>query len=349
MAFMRIFTLIIFLLASSKTSLALFEYDRAISTAQHNNIPASIELFKQALVDQPDNPNLLYDAGVSSFKNKEYSHAASYFEKAAQLASQKPLQEQAYFNLGNTLVELKELHKAIDAYDQVLKTNPTHAQALHNKEVVKKMLEQQQQQKNDQQEKQKKDKQEQEKDKREENPDQQQQKQSSDQSDKQKQQDQQEQQSPQQKPEDNDSSKQNSNNTQDQQENKKEQEDKSQQSPESGDDKKQKNGQQKQEKNKQNKNSQNQKQEQEQQKNKSGKKEEQANDASGTQDNAQTNAQRGTAHDAQKGDEKEQQIVLPARLEKLMAENAKSDNHLNKKMMKAMVSQQSGAGHEHNW
>src|ERR1700733_3568458 len=330
MAFMRILSFIIFLLTVSKTAFAFLEYDRAVSAAQQSNIPASIELFKQALVDQPDNPRLLYDAGVSSFKKKEYTHAASYFEKAAQLNTAKPLQEQAYFNLGNTLVELKELQKAIDAYDQVLKSNPTHTQALHNKEVAKKMLEQQQQQqKNDQQEKQNNDKQKQDSDK--------QQKQSSDQSDKSEnqKQDQQKNQDQQQ------SSQQKQEQQKDTQE---EEEEKSQPSPKSGGDEKQEDNQQKQDKNNQN----NQKSEHKKNKDKAGTPEQKSGDANNTQQN-QTNSQQNANAPQPDNTQQQQAVALPARLEKLMAENAQQDNHLNKKMMKAMVSQQSGASYEHNW
>lgn len=125
---------------------ALFEHDQAVYQAQKNNWQQSTQTFKQLLVQKPDNPHVLYDAGVSSFKNNEYDQALAYFTKAAQSpGAATSLQEQAYFNAGNTQVKLKKLQEAIDDYDKVLAINPEHEKAKHNKGIVKKMLEQQKQ------------------------------------------------------------------------------------------------------------------------------------------------------------------------------------------------------------
>jgi Ca-activated chloride channel family protein len=138
-------TLYSFLLIAS-LSHALFDYERAILQTQKNNWPAAQELLTQVIVENPERPDALYDMGVASYKNNNFDAALSYFNKAAHHAqANSALQQQADFNAGNTHVQLKKLHEAIDAYDRVLALKPDHTQALHNKEVVKKMLEQQKQ------------------------------------------------------------------------------------------------------------------------------------------------------------------------------------------------------------
>ncbi len=137
---------------------AFFDYDRAVHAGQRNDWAQSTHLLKQALVEQADRPDLLYDLGVSSFKNKEFEQALSYFNQASQKSADIQLQEQAYFNAGNTHVQLKQLQEAITAYDNVLRINPANKQAAHNKEVVKKMLEQQKQSEKENQDQNKDDK-----------------------------------------------------------------------------------------------------------------------------------------------------------------------------------------------
>lgn len=143
----NILSLILFmLLALTSTCNAILDYDRAIVQSQKNNWHATQELLTQIVVEQPNRADALYDLGVASYKNNSFDAALSYFNKVAQgIDASTQLQVQAHFNAGNAHVQLKQLQEAIDAYDRVLSQNPTHPQALHNKEAVKKMLEQQKQ------------------------------------------------------------------------------------------------------------------------------------------------------------------------------------------------------------
>lgn len=125
-----------------------FLYDRAAANAQRGDWVGAKEQLARALVDAPDNANMLYDAGVSSYKTGDMSQAAAYFKRAAETADAALLKERAHFNLGNTYVQKKELEKALEQYEVVLGLNPTNERARHNRDVVKKMLEQQKQQEN---------------------------------------------------------------------------------------------------------------------------------------------------------------------------------------------------------
>jgi Ca-activated chloride channel family protein len=126
---------------------AFFEYDRAIVQGYKGNWQESKELLKKALPSDPQNPTLAYDLGVSCYKTKEYDKALSYFQSAAQSPDGlSTLTEQAWFNAGNAYVQLKQLQEAINAYDKTLGINPSNIHAQHNRDIVKKMLEEQKKQ-----------------------------------------------------------------------------------------------------------------------------------------------------------------------------------------------------------
>lgn len=135
---------------------AFMQYDRAIATLQKGDVQGAKNLMQAVITENPDNPSALYDAGVVSYKAGDFSQAHAYFAKAAGHDKASPaLQKNAYFNAGNAAVELQELKQALKHYEQVLAIDPQDAQAKHNAEKVKEMLNQQQQQQKDQNKEQK--------------------------------------------------------------------------------------------------------------------------------------------------------------------------------------------------
>jgi Ca-activated chloride channel homolog len=135
-------------------SVCFFSYDRAALAAQNNAFDDAKSMITALLVDHPDKPDLLYDAGVLSYKTKDYDQAAAYFQHAAEHSESDPaLKERAYFNEGNTYVAQRKLAAALEAYEQALHINPANERTIHNRDIVKKMLEQQEKQ--EQQDKQK--------------------------------------------------------------------------------------------------------------------------------------------------------------------------------------------------
>ncbi|MDO8844720.1 VWA domain-containing protein [Methylicorpusculum sp.] len=99
--------------------------------------------------------NQQYDEAASQFDQSDWKAAAHYragqYEEA--LESLKDTNElKGLYNKGNALARLGRFDEAIKAYDEVLKRNPDHEDAKHNKELVEKAKEQQQNQPQDQQE-----------------------------------------------------------------------------------------------------------------------------------------------------------------------------------------------------
>lgn len=138
-------------------------YCQAASCAQKEQWKDMQKLVSSLLVDEPERPDFLYDAGVAAYKLKEFEKANAYFSSVVeQKKSEKALTQQSYFNLGNTKVALNQLNDAAAAYEKVLEINPEDQKARHNLDKVKEMIEQEKQQQ-EQKNKDKNEKQEQEK------------------------------------------------------------------------------------------------------------------------------------------------------------------------------------------
>ena len=102
-----------------------FGYDRGVHAAQKGDWKKSTQLLTQKLIDEPDRVDLLYDAGVASFRSGEIDKAHAYFMRAAESEKvDSGLKEQVYFNLGNCCVEQKQLKEAVYAYEKALEINP---------------------------------------------------------------------------------------------------------------------------------------------------------------------------------------------------------------------------------
>ena len=124
--------------------------------------------FERLARKSPEDVRLRYNAGAAAFRDEDYETALKHFN-AALSARDLKLQEQGYYNLGNTHFRLGEKsedakakqqqwEQAMQHYESALKLDANDADAKFNLEVVKKKLEelkQQQQQKQNQQDQQK--------------------------------------------------------------------------------------------------------------------------------------------------------------------------------------------------
>ena len=95
-----------------------------------------------------------YEKAAETFKRQDWSAIADYkngnYENAADKLSNKQ-DATSLYNRGNALAMSGKLEDAINAYDDLLAKHPDHQDSLHNKELVKKLLEQQKQDQDQQQ------------------------------------------------------------------------------------------------------------------------------------------------------------------------------------------------------
>ncbi len=95
------------------------------------------------------NPVNDYNLGTAAFRGQNYKAAAEAFRSAAGSAG-VPAGDAAY-NLGNTLVEGQDFANALEAYRAALRENPDHEDARFNYELIRKMLEDQEQEQDQEQ------------------------------------------------------------------------------------------------------------------------------------------------------------------------------------------------------
>ena len=117
------------------------------------NFDAAMKAYHKEAEKKPDMPGLQFNLGAAAYKNKAYDQALGAFQKALE-GDDIELQNQSYYNMGNTLYRQGELAEkkqpqetikrweaSIAAYDGALKLNPQDADAAFNREFVKKRLE----------------------------------------------------------------------------------------------------------------------------------------------------------------------------------------------------------------
>lgn len=112
---------------------------------------------------QPANAQLHFNVGAAAYKAGEFDSAQKAFERALK-TEELPVQQSAYYNLGNSQYRLgqqserahpeatiKNWQSAVQSYDAALQIKPNDADAKFNRDLVKRKLEQLQQQQKQQQ------------------------------------------------------------------------------------------------------------------------------------------------------------------------------------------------------
>lgn len=121
--------------------------------------------YRDALVNNPENPVIHFNIGNAQYKKKIYEEALKDYEKSLSI-DDVMAQSKAYYNMGNSLYRAGKLPESILAYTQALRLNPNDEDAKYNLEFVRAQLknqaqkqpqdgqQQQQQQQQDQQQQQ---------------------------------------------------------------------------------------------------------------------------------------------------------------------------------------------------
>lgn len=118
---------------------------------------------------QPNKAELQFNLGSAAYKSGDYAQAAAAFQHTLKTGA-VPVQQSAYYNLGNTQYRLgqkteqtapqktiKAWEQAVQTYEAALQINPDDADAKFNRDLVKRKLEQLKQQQQQQKEQEKKD------------------------------------------------------------------------------------------------------------------------------------------------------------------------------------------------
>ena len=139
----------LFLLVTSQSALA--SASKAQRDFEKGEFDKAREEYDRLLTSRPGDPRLQYNSGSSAYAGKDYAKAAQRFE-AALSATDKVLQQHAYYNLGNTEYRLGEnesdpkqkqeqWEQSLQHFEKALNLEPNDQDAKHNLELVRQQLE----------------------------------------------------------------------------------------------------------------------------------------------------------------------------------------------------------------
>ena len=123
---------------ASKSAEALEHYQRG-------EYDQALQLYRDALLDRPDAPELHFNVGDALFKRGEYDQALREFERVLS-AEEKKIQAQAHYNMGNSFFQQQAFEQAVAAYKQALELDAADEDTKVNLELALEKLQEQQEQ-----------------------------------------------------------------------------------------------------------------------------------------------------------------------------------------------------------
>ena len=140
MKFLKLFYFLIFIFALQVT----FAQDKLLSKAndefeakQYTEAEANYRISESK---NPKNVASVYNLGNSIYRINQAVEAGLVFAKAAKIAKIRPDKHQAFHNLGNTAMKVKDYSLAVNAYKQALINSPSDEETRYNYALAKKML-----------------------------------------------------------------------------------------------------------------------------------------------------------------------------------------------------------------
>ena len=108
---------------------------------ENNEFIAGEVAYRKAIAIDQNKATGSYNLGNAYYKNNKNEEALSRFVNAAKVATTKPQRHQAFHNLGNALMNQKEYSRAVEAYKNALRNNPSDDQSRYNLALAKDLLE----------------------------------------------------------------------------------------------------------------------------------------------------------------------------------------------------------------
>ncbi len=115
---------------------------------QQGQYEKALEHFTKAQLEDPQNPEVLYNVGNAYYKNSNFAAAAQHYAQALEQADPQ-LKAKLLYNLGNSAYRQGRLKEAVENYEASLQLDPKDSQARENLEFVRKKMQNQQQQQDD--------------------------------------------------------------------------------------------------------------------------------------------------------------------------------------------------------
>lgn len=154
---------ILFIIFVFSISIAAAQSDKALvrqgNKSYKSNDFAGAEIdYRKALDKNPKSLSGSFNLADALYEQKDYEKSAEIFVKIGQSDLNKEQKDVAYYNLGNSLLNAKQYEQSIEAYKMALRNNPSDLDARYNLEYARKMLKNQQENKDQQKQNKDKDK-----------------------------------------------------------------------------------------------------------------------------------------------------------------------------------------------
>lgn len=120
------------------------------SVAKEHFVKAETQ-YRKAIGTDPNNPIAAFNLGSTFYNNESYSEALSPLKKAATVVEDEAQKHAVFHNMGNVFMKSKAYEKAVEAYKEALRNDPTDHETRYNLALAKEMLKKDQQEKDQEQ------------------------------------------------------------------------------------------------------------------------------------------------------------------------------------------------------
>lgn len=125
-----------------------YEANKALS---QNNFVGSEAEYRKAISKSDANAAAPYNLGRAYYNRNAMAESFTRFKEAGEKAEAKETKHKSYHNMGNVFMRQKEYQKAVEAYKQALRNDPTDDETRYNLALAKEMLKNEQDQNQDNQ------------------------------------------------------------------------------------------------------------------------------------------------------------------------------------------------------
>ena len=121
--------------------------DKGIQLYNSNQFDKAREYYEKILLERKEDAIASFGLGSAAFQQNDLLSAMEGFESALNTDNME-LKSNAYYNMGNVLVENQRLEESLAFYRKSLELNPNDLDSKINYELVKIKLQEQQKEKN---------------------------------------------------------------------------------------------------------------------------------------------------------------------------------------------------------
>ena len=130
------FLIAILLLLFSKVLNGQTLLERADKLYLQKQFDEAVNLYKQALIEEPDNPRIIYNLGNAKYKTDDTDGAISAFKNSVEQSKDANFKAKANNNLGLAFIKAGKLEEAIRAFKEALTIIPDDKECRENLQMA---------------------------------------------------------------------------------------------------------------------------------------------------------------------------------------------------------------------